>query len=153
MRSYRPRWAQSASTSASPTQTCQSVKFLVWFSLYKSLKGMIPKPIKLIAQTWQILALLSIEPYGPHPTAQDMMLFLVWDEESEEHLDSTILSNSHQTVDGGKHGKSESSDGSSSEDWVGFTSHGGSFCSPILWSLSQVHSTSIRPTFCMYNDS
>ena len=38
----------------------------------------------------------------PGVFAQDLTLFLCWDEESEEHLDSTILSNSMTTRDEGK---------------------------------------------------
>jgi len=38
----------------------------------------------------------------PGVFAQDLTLYLCWDEESEEHLDSTILSNSLTTRDEGK---------------------------------------------------
>ena len=38
----------------------------------------------------------------PGVFAQDLTLYLCWDDESEEHLDSTILSNSMTTRDEGK---------------------------------------------------
>ena len=34
-----------------------------------------------------------------HLGTKDLMLYLVWDEESEEHLDSTILGNSFSATD------------------------------------------------------
>lgn len=44
------------------------------------------------------------------------MLFLVWDEESEEHLDSTMLHNSYSAVDAGPERKKRKKDESSSSE-------------------------------------
>ena len=62
--------------------------------------------------------------------AKDMMLFLVWDEESEEHLDKTILGNNFQSVDSGPERKNqrkmEDASSSSEEELTGFGADGGS---------------------------
>lgn len=53
--------------------------------------------------------------------AKDMQLFLVWDDESEEHLDSTILSNSHTSFDqGGQRNKRRKVSSSSDSEEMGF---------------------------------
>lgn len=39
------------------------------------------------------------KPHPDLPNREDLMLYLVWDEESEEHLDSTILGNSFSATD------------------------------------------------------
>ena len=44
------------------------------------------------------------------------MLFLVWDEESEEHLDSTVLNNTFSAADAGPEKKKRKKDESSSSE-------------------------------------
>ena len=50
------------------------------------------------------------------PFAQDLQLFLCWDEESEEHLDSTMLSNTMTTRDDGRAKKKRNATTSESDD-------------------------------------
>ena len=62
------------------------------------------------------------------------MLFLVWDEESEEHLDKTILGNNFQAEDSGPERKNkrkkEDTSSSSEEELAGFGADRGSLISP-----------------------
>lgn len=55
-----------------------------------------------------------------------MQLFLVWDEESEVHLENTMLSNAHTTVDASHHRESgrKRSRKDSSSDEAGHINHG-----------------------------
>ena len=87
---------------------------------------------------------MSYPRYTARP-AKDMMLFLVWDEESEEHLDKTILGNSFQASDSGpdkkKKRKSEDTSSSSEEELTGFGADGGSLISPRCTLFSVVGCT------------
>ena len=65
--------------------------------------------------------MIEVIPIVHFDFAQDLQLFLCWDEESEEHLDSTMLSNTMSTRDEGKLKKNRKastseSDGDSSDE-------------------------------------
>ena len=85
-------------------------------------KSMIYKSWIFWVANFDVFFLPTLVPinFTPPLRAQDLTLFLVWDEESEEHLDSTILTNTHTAVDEDQPRRRSKKPSSDSEDLIGF---------------------------------